>query len=103
MSSLSRSIWSMNSVTVGRTSSLASRRPPIMLGLTVELAPARIILGAASGAMTLETMRAAPLRLRAERVTKRLSLSSVSAAITPMALVIPAWVRIMSSVASPTT
>src|SRR5260221_335268 len=39
-SSLSRSIWSMNSVTVGRTSSLARRRPPIMVGLVVEFVDA---------------------------------------------------------------
>ena len=59
----------MNSTTVGRTISLASRRPPIMFGLTVAFAPARIILGAASGAITFVTMRAFALRLRADSVT----------------------------------
>ena len=67
--SLSRSIWSRNSVTSGRISSLARRRAPIIVGLTVDVAPALRILGAASSSTTLLTIRAVGFKLRALSVT----------------------------------
>lgn len=99
--SRSRIIWSRNSTTEGRKSSLASLRPPMMLGLTVALAPARFILGMASVSTTLVTMRALALRARADRVTKRLSRSWVRAAMRPAARSMPASSSVWSWVASP--
>ena len=87
---MSRSIWSRNSFTSGRMSSLAMRRPPIIVGLTTAVAPAFIIFGAASVLGDLAMMRALAFRLRALSVTKRLSLSCVSAATTPRARSTPA-------------
>jgi hypothetical protein len=50
-------------------SSPARRRAPIIVGLTMDEAPALMILGAASSSTTLLTMRADALRLRALSVT----------------------------------
>ena len=68
--------------------------PPIRLGLTVVLAPARVILSSFSTLTTFETMRARALSARADSVTNRLSRSLASAATTPAARTTPASVSV---------
>ena len=93
----------MKSATRGRMASSAIRRPAMVYGDTIRLAPACRSLASAPGALARATMNSCGLIARAESVTYTLLASESIVVISPRARSMPAARSVASSVASPMT